>query len=310
MEVAIIILTWNGKADTLECLHSLQKLKYSRCRLIVVDNGSTDGTVEAVRAQFPEVYLIENGKNLGYSEGNNKGLLYALSTEAKYFLLLNNDTVVSDNFLEPLVNYAEAHPEAGILGSKVYQYGTQDRIWFCGAYINSNARLLHFGYKEVDSFNQLPSESVYIPGCSLMIRRDLLEKIGFLDHEFFAYFEDVDWCLKAKRLGYLIMVIPESVIWHKEAKTLGKESPRYLYYNIRNKLRIFQRHSKGVVKFKWFFYAYLDNYQDWKFYSDRASAGDLERAKAIQFGVLDFWRNRFGEPHYPWLSLDRPNFKN
>jgi len=118
--VAIIVLNWNGRDDTIACMYSLQKLTYKRYQLIVVDNGSSDDSVSAIRAEFPSVHVIETGANLGFAEGNNVGIRHALDQGANYVLLLNNDTEVDEHLVDALVDAAESNADGGIFGPKIY----------------------------------------------------------------------------------------------------------------------------------------------------------------------------------------------
>jgi GT2 family glycosyltransferase len=210
-KVAIIILNWNGREDTIECLTSLQDMTYPHTEIILVDNGSMDGSVQAVSARFPEVHIIETGRNLGFTGGNNVGLTYALTTDADYVMLLNNDTVLPPDFLEPLVDYAEANPRAGVVGPKIYLHATRDLVWFDRAYMDRRGTILHADYKEPDPLPNDPRPAVptaHIPGCALLIKRKVIQQIGMLDEDFYLLCEDSDWCLKAKKAGYQVVVIP------------------------------------------------------------------------------------------------------
>ena len=131
--VAVIVLNWNGREDTLECLRSIRSIAYSNFGVIVVDNGSTDGSVAAIRASQPSVEVIDTGENLGFAGGNNVGIRRALELGADYVLLLNNDTVVDPGLLRAFVAAAALHPEAGAFGAKIYFHSEPTRIWYAGA---------------------------------------------------------------------------------------------------------------------------------------------------------------------------------
>ena len=133
--VYIILVNWNGKRDTLECLESLRSISYSNFKILVVDNASNDGSVEAIRQQFQHVEVICNKENLRFAGGNNVGILHALKNSADYVLLLNNDTVVKKNFLSELINIAESDTTIGMTCSKIYYYFDKQLLWFAGGVI-------------------------------------------------------------------------------------------------------------------------------------------------------------------------------
>src|SRR5713101_6254286 len=178
--VYLIIPTWNGKDDTLECLKSLQHLKYPNARILVVDNASTDGTAEAIRREFPNVELIVNDTNLRFAGGSNAGMKVALERGAKYLLLLNNDTVVDHEFLNHLTQLAEREKEAGMFGPKIYYYSDPRRIWFAGGRIEWwKGWISHIGIREHDHGQYDTVKEVdYLTGCCLLVKRDLIERVG------------------------------------------------------------------------------------------------------------------------------------
>lgn len=250
--VVVVIVNWNGKKDTLECLESLGK---SNC--IVVDNGSTDGSVEEIRKTFPSVQIIENKENLGFSGGNNVGIKKALDGGADFVWLLNNDTRVDKNARQTLVDVF-TDEGVGVAGSKIYfspghefhkerykkaQLGKV--LWYAGGTIDwQNMYAAHRGVDEVDRGQyQIIEETPFISGCSLMVRRAVFEKVGLLDEKFFAYMEDLDFCLRAKRAGYKLLYVPQSIVWHKNAGSSGVGSQLHQYYMTRNRLLIGMRYA-------------------------------------------------------------------
>lgn len=231
-KVVIIILNWNGKQDSLECLHSVRQLTYPNYDVLFIDNGSQDDSVACISQAFSDIQIIVNTKNLGFAEGNNVGIQKALEEKADYIFLLNNDTVVDCNLLNALVEAGEKTPEAGIFGGKMYYLEPPDCFYSAGASINFREFLVKpRGYKQKDQgqFDQV-AEVDFIIGCGLLIKRQVIEDIGFLDPLYFAYFEDVDWCARARAKGYKILYIPESRMWHRvAASTGGTNNPRWNY---------------------------------------------------------------------------------
>jgi hypothetical protein len=243
----IIILNWNGLADTLECLESLARLDYADYEVVVVDNGSTDRSVETIRARFPHVALIETGENLGFAEGNNVGLRYALDQAADYVLLLNNDTVVDPGLLTALVKVMERDGEIGVASPLVFHYGVLDEIWAAGAVINwadGSTQRLRAG--ERAGKDESICDADFVTGCALLTKREVVEKTGFLDADYYLYYEEVDWCVRAHKQGYRIVCVPQAKIWHKTSRSIGASSPLVSYYMTRNALLLLRKHLAGV----------------------------------------------------------------
>ena len=181
-KVVIIILNWNGKEDSLRCLYSLRELKYPNYEVLFVDNGSHDDSVACVSQNFSEVEIIENKKNLGFAEGNNVGIRWALKKRAEYIFLLNNDTFVDNYLLDHLIACGEGNPEAGILGPKVYYFESSRRFYSAGAEINFHEFVVKpRGHNQEDAgqFDNM-TEVDFIVGCGLLIKRKVIEEIGLL----------------------------------------------------------------------------------------------------------------------------------
>ena len=273
--VAIILVNWNGKNDTLACLASLRQVKSSReagsssagqkskVKCIVVDNGSTDDSVVAIKKNFPEVEVIETIENIGFAGGNNVGIRRALEDRFDFVWLLNNDTVVHEQAVSALID-ACGLSSVGIAGSKIYfapgheyhkrRYTHKERgrvLWYAGGLIDwENMYASHRGVDEVDNGQyDAVGETSFVTGCSMMIRREVIEKIGFFDEKFFAYLEDVDFCLRAKRLGYTLLYVPQSILWHKNAGSSGVGSDTHQYYMTRNRLLVGMRYAGLRTKF-------------------------------------------------------------
>ena len=175
--VAVVLLNWNRPADTIDCLSSLDELDYPRVHAIVVDNGSTDGSVDRIRAARPDVEIIEAGRNGGFSGGNNLGVRRALEVGARYVWLLNNDTIVTPGSLSALVARAEADPRVGIVGSVLHEHDAPERVqsWGGGA-VN-----LWLGISKYYSTPVLESTIDYLTFASVLLRREALESAGLLD---------------------------------------------------------------------------------------------------------------------------------
>jgi hypothetical protein len=227
--VAVIIVNWNRKDDTLACLESLARVTYPRFRIILVDNGSDDGSAEAVRSLFPHVMVIALPQNLRFAGGNNVGLREVLARGDEYALLLNNDTTVEPDFLQPLVAAAENDPAVGLVGPKILYYNRPHVIWFAGGVIRPTfGYVRHYGQRKPDNgcWDQ-PRSVSFLTGCCLLIRREALEKVGLLDEGYYLYSEDADYCLRATRAGYTLWYEPKSRVYHKvSSSTGGAYNPR------------------------------------------------------------------------------------
>lgn len=279
--ISIIILNWNGWKDTVECLESLYHVNYSNYKVIVIDNNSSDNSIEKmidylngkieVNSKFfdynkknkpikiiksskqsklkenfnnDDLILIENDKNDGFAEGNNIGIRYALENlNPDYILLLNNDTVVHKDFLKEMVNVSGKNENFGIIGPKIYYYNEPDVIWCIGGKIDWKfARGLHVGINEVDKGQyNKTNEFDYISGSAFLVKREVIDKIGLLDKTFFLYFEETDLALRASKEGYKSVYAPKAKIWHKVSKSGGGISKPIGLYYITRNRWIFMK---------------------------------------------------------------------
>jgi GT2 family glycosyltransferase len=245
--VYVIVLSWNGKNDTLQCLASLQQLTYPNARIVVVDNASGDGTVDAIRLAFPNTEVIVNTSNLRFAGGNNVGISRSIERGAEYVLMLNNDTVVDAEFLSHLVEVAENNKQIGIVGPKIYYFDDPKRIWFAGGLIKWwRGRVTHVGIREVNNGRyDVTMEVDYITGCCMLIKRKVIETIGMLDEQYHIYGEDADLCIRASRVGYRSVYVPSSRVWHKlSASTKGHLSWFKNWNKLKSQLRLMARYAR------------------------------------------------------------------
>ena len=256
-KVTIIILNWNGKTDTIECLESLKHITYPNYEILLVDNGSTDGSVECFRERYPGMEIIENEDNLGFAEGNNVGIRKAMNEGADYVLLLNNDTVVDPEFLGEMVEVAENNPNAGIVGPKIYFYNT-NRIQSCGGKISFYKGAV-YGQKKYHTDLNHSKELVnveFLSGCAMLIKKEVLENVGLFDISYFAYYEDTDLCVRTKSAGYELFCIQSSMIWHKGSQS-SKVNRFGLYYGTRNMIKFEKKYANRVQFFVFIVYFVL-----------------------------------------------------
>jgi len=218
--VVVVVLNHNGLADTEACLASLGALDYPHAQVVVVDNASTDGSAERLRAAFPAATVIETSTNLGFGGGCNVGIREAFERGADLVWLLNNDAVVEPGALTELVGAAASDPSVGIVGSAVYRFDDRARIesWGGSTY---NGLL---GLPSAATAPIPAAELAFISGVSMLVRRDTLEEIGLFDETYFAYMEDADICRRAVRRGWRLGVAPGSVVYHRSGWTINEGS--------------------------------------------------------------------------------------
>lgn len=244
--VCLIILNWNGLDNTVECVESCLRLEYTDFRIVVVDNGSTDGSEKKLKETFPGVTVIQTGKNLGYAGGNNAGIRNALGEGADYIWLLNNDTLVTPGALSALVEQAEADPSIGMAGSKILSYPPPSLILYAGGRIDiSTGETEHIGYGCEDrGLFDRTCDTGYITGCSMLVKRRLIEDTGLMDESYFLYFEETEWCVRAHRTGYRLVYAPGSVVYHKESAAVRGLGSDMTYYLVRNRLHFIDRNAE------------------------------------------------------------------
>jgi len=244
-KVFIVILNWNGLDDTRECILSLKKNTYANYEIVVVDNGSADSSPHALKKEFPDIEIIENKINAGFAGGNNIGIEYSLGKGADYILLLNNDTTVENDFLTELVKRGESDEKIGLLESKICFYDEPNKIWFAGGKIDwLKVSGRHIGLNELDSGKYDKIEEVdYLTGCCLLIKKSVIEKIGKLSEDYFLYYEDTDFCLRAKNAGFKCVYVPASKMYHKVSRSTKPGSPSYIYYHTRNGLYLSKKNA-------------------------------------------------------------------
>jgi GT2 family glycosyltransferase len=304
--VFIVIVNWNGLADTLECLESLRHLDYPNFEILLVDNASADNSVETIRDKYPSVRILANSRNLGFTGGNNIGIRHALENGAAYVWLLNNDTIVDPHALSRLVEAAERDRGIGILGSKIYYASEPDVISFAGASIDWNrGTSSHIGRGEVDrgQYDKL-SEVERVSGCSMLVKKEVCDKVGLFDEAFFLFVEDVDWCVRAKRSGFRCVFVPSSVVWHKEGSSIRKaeQGSLFSYYNTRNFLLLIKKTFTFPEREKLLFHLICDKMRHRKrtavksLFSGINPPRGINRSEyAVVCGVRDFLLNRLGK---------------
>lgn len=234
-KVAVVILNFKVADYTIKAVASVLKSTHKSKEIIVVDNNSGDD-IEKRLEKYPEVKFIQSGDNLGYAGGNNVGIKAALKTDANYIFILNPDaTVTKDTLAQILLGIEKYH--ADIANPKIY-FSDSKTIWFAGKIFDrANVLGSHRGVNEEDQGQyDEPIELEDVTGCALMIKREVIEKIGSFDNKYFMYYEDLDFATRAIKKGFKIMYLPQAVVYHSNAKSAGLGSPLQDYFITRNRM--------------------------------------------------------------------------
>jgi GT2 family glycosyltransferase len=293
--VAVVVLGWNRRDDTLDCLRSLARVRWERLSVVVVDNGSTDGTVAAVRAAFPEVEVIRSEENVGFSDGNNIGIRASLEAGADYVMLLNNDTLVDEGVIEALVGEAERRPDVGALCPLIHYVDPPDRIWYAGARFDPravhNGRHTGYGERDVGQYHAV-REIGRATGAAMLVPRRVIEEVGYLDGRLFIQVEDVDWSLRMRTAGYRILFVPDAIVLHRVAMTSGGErAASTAYYEMRNTLFVSSWHAplRGLARLRREYGSLAVH-----LLHARLARNPVANARAVLAGWRDFRAGRLG----------------
>ena len=247
--VYIILVNYRVIELTIECIISLQKITYKNYKIVVVDNSPNEGLDEELKQNFTSVILLKSDKNSGFAGGNNIGIKYAIENGAKYVVLLNNDTTVENNFLEPLLETFNDR-SVGLATGKIMYSVDRDKIWYGGGKINwirGGGIMLGSGKSDNSEYNN-KSEVTFASGCLFCLKSDIIEKVGVLNEDYFTYQEDTDYCVRLRRMGFSIIYEPKSKIYHQINATTQKSDFPLLYYQFRNRLYFIKKHSPIILK--------------------------------------------------------------
>lgn len=255
MRVGILLLNWNTWEVSQSCLHSLRLLDHPAWKVVVVDNNSVDGSADQIAEAFPEVELLRQHENLGFAGGNNVGMRYLLDAGAEAVWILNNDTVVDPACLDCLLAELEQDPGVGVVTHRIDYVDPPGRLWYAGGTIRGHSlRATHDRQGLPVSEAGVARDVDFVCACSQLVRREVLEQLGGFNDSFFAYCEDVDWCLRARAAGVRMRYLPEPVIVHlvsaaTRKNTLGSEggsiSAVAHYLNARNRTYLLRLHARG-----------------------------------------------------------------
>ncbi|MCD1294180.1 glycosyltransferase family 2 protein [Methanocella sp. CWC-04] len=290
--VSIILLNWNGKDDTVECLRSLSHITFPDHEIILVDNASTDGSQDYFAEKYPDIVKIFNDENLGFAEGNNVGIRYALKKGTDYVLLLNNDTVVEPDFLSGLVSVAESDSKIGIAGPKICFYSHPGKIWAAGGKNNMfTGSIINLGELDPEEIYKGTKKVDFVSGCALLIKAEVIEKIGLLTTDYFLYFEDADWNVRAQKEGYLSVVNCDAKILHKSGISVKKTKDSNYYYISRNILLFIKRNGKWYHKMVFYPKFFLQYTAAFILHMAR---GETTKSRYILKGIKDHLTGKYG----------------
>lgn len=246
--VCVLIAAWNQADKTMACLETVFAQDYPAYSVLLIDNGSSDDTVSRVSNRFPEVEIISTGRNLGFAGGYNRGLRRALEEDVAFIFLLNNDTLLAPDCLSALVEEAKLAGDVGIVTSKIYYAQERNRIWSVGGRIHPwTLEIIDKGDGDLDVGQWSEARELdYAPFCGVLMRRELAANVGLLDEEFFLYYEDMDFCRRARQAGYRLRLAPQAKIWHAvSASSGGRGHALERYWIAQSSGRYFRKHGRG-----------------------------------------------------------------
>lgn len=246
-EVWVIILNWNRPDDTVACVRSLQALSFPAFRLLIVDNGSGDNSVDVFR-NLTGIELLATGENLGYAGGMNRGIEYALGQGADFTLLLNNDVFVAEDMLTHLVEAMVSTNDLGVASPLIFYADEPDKVWFSGMTFTDRLYVVRRGLHLKEPLDPIAVVD-FVSGCAMLVRREVWEQVGLFDERFFMYYEDLDLALRVRRSGYKLACVTQAKMWHAlSVSTGGKDSPMKQYYQVRSMLAFARKHTRGPVR--------------------------------------------------------------
>ncbi len=256
---AIILINWNSYDCTADCLESLRGLVNKDYDVLLVDNGSADGSGKRLHDDFPEVIYIPLEKNIGFTGGNNAGMNYSINRDYEYTILLNNDTFVEPDFLKILTEYLDNHPAVGAIQPKIYYNHDRTLLWNAGSYFTrwNGKHHIEGEWKKSTPTSEIIKQPDWLTGCALMVRNDVIRQVGLLDESLFIYYDDLDYSFRIKNAGHQLVYHPGSVIYHiagasHRSEKKGKEgfiSPMVHYYLTRNRIWFIKKYLSPFYQF-------------------------------------------------------------
>lgn len=287
--MSIITINYNGYKDTCELIDSIPFKE--DMEVIVVDNGSTKNEASTLQERYPRIEVIRSNQNLGFAGGNNLGLKAA---KGKYLFLVNNDTVFKEFNPKVLIRRLESSSKIGMVCPKIRFAWANNPIQFAGYTPLSTITIRNkaIGYGEEDKgLYDTPHQTPYAHGAAMMLKREVIDKVGLMPECYFLYYEELDWSMMITRAGYEIWYEPNCTIYHKESQSTGQNSPLRTYYITRNRLLLVKRNFKGLKKY--LAYAYLQMIVATRDILKYLFKGQIDLLKATTKGLRDFNDNQF-----------------
>lgn len=239
-KIFIIILNYDGKDTIRACLESVYKSDYPNYEVIISDNASRDGSAELAKKYFSRVHFILNEKNIGFAAGNNVAIRFALEKFADYIFLLNNDATLGKDTISKLAAEAEKNEKGGIISPVILD--KYDKIWFAGGGI----KWLKMRTEHHRDTLQYVSTTDYVSGCAMLVKKDVFREIGLLDEKYFLYYEDADFCLRARKKGFQCLVVPDARVTHFEKS--GNNLENKTYWLVLSGLIFFKKNAPAILK--------------------------------------------------------------
>lgn len=291
--VWVIIISFNRRDDTLACLASLQAAAVPNMHVLVLDNASSDGSPDAIREQFPQVELVALAQNLGYAGNNNLGMRRALAQGADWLFLLNDDTEMAPDCLRLLLAAGEANPKLAAVGPLVLHHDEPEVIQSAGGQMDALLRSTHLlANQPLAVAPSAPQPVDWLTGCALLMRGAALREVGLLDEDYYLYWEETEWCLRAGAAGRQILLVPQARLWHKGVQRNYKPGPNVAYYYTRNRLLTLAKQKAPV---RAWLVAYGEILRTLASYSVRPKwKPQRAHRDAMWDGLVDFHRGTFG----------------
>lgn len=282
-KISVIILNFNGGKDLLKTIQSVLDSNYKNLEIILVDNNSTDNSLNLAKENFSQFHFVKNKKNLGFGAGNNVGIKWAFENKADFVFLLNNDALVQKNTISSLVKAIENEKNIGLVSPIIYSDLDYKKIWFCGGKINWwKMRAEHYNSSRIQACLN-PTKTECITGCAMLISREVFEKVGLFDERFFLYYEDTDLSLRVKNSGFKNLVVSNSKVFHAE-KSEGNKAKK-TYWLVLSGIYFFKKHAKGFWKVYLNIFLFLRKFKNFLDVKFRPNDVNLAVRKAYKDGL-------------------------
>jgi len=293
-KIISIILNTNRKVDTLACIQSIEDNQYPGMQILVLDNASTDGSVEEINTIFPHITILKLEENKGYAGNNNIGLTYAIKQNPDWVFVLNEDIILAKDAFEQMMLAVQDRSEVGIVGPLVYHFDEPETIQSAGGTFTKGGDSLHLGQNLKDKGQyQDPYEVSWVSGCAIGIRMKAMAKAGLIDERFFYYWEETDWCFRIKEQGWKALVVPKARIWHKGVQKNYLPSPNVTYYATRNRLLFYKKHKTPITIWFSTIWEFTKTILSWTLLPKWKSK--LEHRDAKVQGIKDFLFQNWGQ---------------